>query len=109
MQMRIIGLREKVIEAVNRVIALEGGYVDQDRVKQLSDKENLKDKEEITITLVFQKENRCLAQYIERCVQQAIHNPYNYQDCQHGTLSLLQDSLVEAVQKSVQQFAEKQP
>jgi hypothetical protein len=108
--MKIIGLREKVIKAVNQAIAPDGGYVDPDRVKQLSDgQEIVNDREEITITLVFSKEYRRLAQYIERCVQQAIHSPCKGQDCQYLSLPMCRDFLLEVALKSAPQSVEKRP
>lgn len=82
--MRILGLREKVVGLINDAIAPEGGYVDTDSIKQLSDSQETinMDKDEITLTLVFSKEHRLLAQYIERCVRQATRNQNNNPACQ---------------------------
>jgi hypothetical protein len=79
--MKVLGLREKVMVAVNQAIAPEGGYVDQDTVKLLSDTEKNENVEKITLTLVFQKNLRQILSIFES-IQQAKRNPCMSLNCQ---------------------------
>lgn len=109
-KVRILGLKNKVIEAINRAISTEGGYVDPSSVKCLTDDPvNIYDREEITLTLVFREEYRSLSEYIERCVRQAIHNLYSYPGRQDDSLSPSQDLHEEANQGLWRRFVERKP